>query len=164
MKILLLSPLLILFLIPAYAEVNPVSIIGLETTLEEESEIWFEFDGDEIKTAQLSIPVYESGEWRSEIYDLTNLTYSVYDNTEKYDSVWGEMYGKIFTVTGQISENIFVLFIGEYIDEKTIIINAEIYFHDEENENLFDDANLIELEYLAVVVDSIDDYYSYERV
>lgn len=127
------------------------SMSGYEVTLEEYSQIWLEFDGEELKSAQFSLPVFESGEWGSRIYDLPNPRYSIDDTSEAYDEIWGEKYGKTFSIASEFLPSIVVLFNGEYVDEDTILIDAEIYFLDEQTGKLIDGTDVIKLQYLATI-------------
>ena len=151
MNILLLLPLLTLFFIPVYAETTSTTISGYEITLEEYSQIWLEFDGEELKSAQFSLPTFKSGEWGSIIYDLPNPTYSIDYTSEGYDEIWGEKYGKTFDISSEFLPYALVLFSGEYLDEDTILIDGEIYFIDEQTGKPIDGMDVIKLKYLATV-------------
>lgn len=148
---LLLLPLLVLFFIPAYAETTSMSMTGYEITFENYSQIWFEFEGNELKSAQFSLPVFKSGEWISSIYDLPNPTYYVDNSSEKYDEIWGEKYGKTFTITSELFPNIIVVFDGEYVDNDTILMDGEIRVLDPHTGKQRNDLNVIKLQYLVTV-------------
>lgn len=128
------------------------SISGYEVVLGEYSQIWLEFDGEELKSAQFSLPVFESGEeWGSTIYDLPDFTYSVNNTSETYDEIWGERYGKTFNISSEFLSGAIVLFSGEYLDNDTVLIEGEIYFLDEQTGKPIDDVSVIKLQYLATI-------------
>ena len=125
------------------------SMSGYEITLEENSQIWLVFDGEELKSGFFTLPAFGEGE--SRIYDLPNPTYSIDNTSEKYDEIWGERYGKTFSISSEFLPNVVVLFNGEYVDKDTIIIDAEIYFLDEETGEPIVDIDVIKLQYLATI-------------
>ncbi len=127
------------------------SMSGYEVTLGGYSQIWLEFDGEELKSAQFSLPVFKSGEWGSIIYDLPNPTYSIDYTSEVYDEIWGEKYGKTFNISSEFFPHVVVLFSGEYVDSDTILIDAEIYFLDEQTGKPIDGIDVIKLKYLATI-------------